>query len=175
MDSCVKGINLVSDWSNEQMNRAYCMLLRERTSYKAIKGAWYRANLVNHDPATSRKGSLGSKKKTCVPNIQLLWRSAMISASLWLRNPKAFLIWNCRVSKCTALREWQNTWSVLGPGHTARAWSADPEVQMLGVTVCPAGPMALRNQISITVLSTSLLDRAYPSDILMLCSVPLKS
>lgn len=106
----------------------------------------------------------------------------MMSASLWVRDPKAFLIWNCGVSKCTAPRESQNTWAVLGPGRTARAWSADPDVWVLGgVTVFPAGLMAgaagaLRNQIKITVVSTSpLLDRAYPSAILMLHGLLLKS
>lgn len=69
---------------------------------------------------------------------------------------------------------------MLGPGHTARAWSADPDRWMLGsVTIFHAGPMAgaagTQNQIKITAVSTSLLDRAYPSDILMLCGVLLKS
>lgn len=32
----------------------------------------------------------------------------------WCQGPQS---WNCRFSKCTAPREWQNTWSVLGPGH----------------------------------------------------------
>lgn len=68
--------------------------------------------------------------------------------------------------------------TVLGPGCTARSWSADPDVWMLGgVTIFPAGLMAgaagaLRNQIKITVVSTSpLLDRAYPSAILTLCGL----
>lgn len=98
--------------------------------------------------------------------IRVLW-SCAISASLWVRDPKAFL-------------KWQNTWSVLGPGHTDHAWSADPDRWMLrGIIIFHAGPMAgaagTQNQVKITAGSTSLPHRAHPSDILMLGGFLLKS
>jgi len=79
---------------------------------------WCREwTLVNHDCDALSKGSLGLQ----APNKLCIQRALALEHCCDTHFPdvgdlKAFIMWNCGFSKCTAPRDEQNAWAVLGPG-----------------------------------------------------------